>query len=390
MDTIAPGKTTEAPRRRRTRRTPVLVAVAIVVAIALILVADRPRHRPAASAKPDATIQTVTVARAARHDIPVTLAELGTVTPITTVTIKSQISGYLTEIAFHEGQDVRRGDFLAQVDPRPYQAVLEQYEGNLLRDQAMLRDAQLNLYRYQHLVKLDSIAQQNLDAQEATVAQYEGAVKTDQGQIDAEKLDLIYAHITAPSDGRLGLRQVDNGNYVTPGDTNGIVVLTQLRPISIIFTVPQTALGPVLERMRQAPLGVTALASDDTTVLAEGTVGTIDNQIDTTTGTVKLRAIFPNTDESLFPNQFVNVSLLVDTRHDVITVPNEAVQHGTPGTYVFLVQPDHTVTLRTISAGASANGLTEVASGLAPGDTVVVEGTSRLREGSKVSVVESP
>jgi multidrug efflux system membrane fusion protein len=375
--------------RRRSRKALGVFLVLAAIAVGLLLW----RHPWTGDNKivrgpPDfSAAQSVTVAHAALGDMPVTLTALGTVTSLDTATIKSQISGYLTQIAFQEGQDVKKGDFLAQVDPRPYQAVLEQYQGNLLRDQALLRDAQIDLARYQNLSRLDSISRQNVDTQAAAVAQYTGAVKTDQGLIDGEKLQIEYAHITAPADGRLGLRQVDNGNYVTPGDTNGLVVLTQLKPISVIFTVPQTQLGPVLLRLRQTALPVTALASDNVTVVGTGTVQTIDNQIDTTTGTVKLRAIFPNDDETLFPNQFVNTLLLVNTVRDAIVVPNEAVQRGTPGTYVYLVGADRTVSLRKIAIGDSANGKTVVTSGLAVGDTVVIDGTSRLRAGSQVSIV---
>ena len=328
MDTspIPPASTrtvqmTSAPRRSRTA---VWVLIGIAVLAGGLLAWRHPwtgdntlRRGP-----PDFNAaQSVTAARATSGDIPVTLSALGTVTSLTTVTIRSQIAGYLTQVAFTEGQEVHKGDFLAQVDPRPYQAVLEQFQGNLLRDQALLRNAQRDLARYQGLSRLDSISRQNVDTQAAAVAQYQGAEKTDQGQIDAEQLDIDYAHIVAPSDGRLGLRQVDAGNYVTPGDATGLAVLTQLKPISVIFTVPQTELGPVLVRLKQTALPVSALGTDGTTVLGSGSVQTIDNQIDTTTGTVKLRALFANADETLFPNQFVNTTLLVDTVHDAVVIP---------------------------------------------------------------------
>jgi multidrug efflux system membrane fusion protein len=392
MDTLPaspPPQDTRVPPRPRSRRVVVVSLVLVAVVAALVLwrhpwTGANKLHRGRPT---QATTQSVTVAKAVSGTIPVTLPALGTVTPLTTVTIKSQVSGYLTQIAFHEGQEVKKGDFLAQVDPRPYQAVLEQYQGNLLRDQALLKNAQLDLKRYQGLSKLDSISRQNVDTQAATVAQYQGAVKTDQGQIDAEQLDLDYAHITAPIDGRLGLRQVDLGNYVTPSDTNGIVVLTKIKPMSVIFTVPQTELDPVLLRLRTATLPVTAFAADNVHVVGTGVVRAIDNQIDTSTGTVKLRAIFPNTDETLFPNQFVNISLLVNTIDNAILVPTDAVQRGTPGTYVFLVSADNTVSLRKITIGDAANGQTVVTAGLALGDTVVLDGTSRLRAGSKVTIV---
>jgi multidrug efflux system membrane fusion protein len=383
---MAPTKTAQPQRRSRKGR---LVVAGVVLVLVGVLVWRHPWTRAHKAAPVDAAAlpQSVSVARASLGDIPITLAALGTVTPLTTVTVRSQISGYLTQIGFTEGQEVKRGDFLAQVDPRPYQAVLEQYEGNLQRDQALLRNAQHDLARYQHLSKLDSISGQNVDTQAALVAQYEGTVKTDQGLIDAEKLDIEYCHIVAPSDGRVGLRQVDQGNYVTPGDTNGIVVLTQLRPISVIFTLPQTELTPVLLRLRQGALGVTAYASDNTTVVGQGSVSTIDNQIDTTTGTVKLRALFANADETLFPNQFVNTVLLVATQHNAVVIPSEAVQRGTPGTFVYLVAADDTVSLRPITTGEAADGMTAVSAGLAVGDTVVTDGTSKLRAGTKVTIV---
>lgn len=386
---IAPSASVQSPRPPRRSRKGLYVLLAVVLVAVVVLVWKHPwtgdnkivRGRP-----PGDQATSVTVARADIGDIQVSVASLGTVTPLTTVTVKSQISGYLMAIDFTEGQEVKKGDVLAQVDDRPYLATLEQFQGNLLRDQALLKNAQLDLSRYQNLSRLDSISRQNVDTQGATVAQYQGAVKTDQGEIDAQKLNIDYARITAPSDGRVGLRQVDVGNYVTPGDTNGLVVLTQLKPISVIFTIPQTELSGVLERLRGGSLPVTAYASDNSTVVGTGSVSTIDNQIDTTTGTVKLRAMFANDDETLFPNQFVNTSLLVRTVRGALTIPNEAVQRGTPGTYVYLVGADNKVSLRKIAVGVAAAGTTQVLSGLERGDAVVLDGTSRLRAGSAVSI----
>ncbi len=371
-------------RRSRLKRGGVIgvVVVLLVLLVSGIRHAQR-RAKPAAGPIP----QSVSVARVARGDVPVRLIELGTVTPLTTVTVRSQISGYLTEVGFTEGEEVTQGAFLAQVDPRPYQAILTQYQGNLLRDQALLTNARLDLHRYDRLVKLNSIAEQNLDTARASVGQYEGAVKTDQGLIAGEQVNLIYAHITAPIAGRIGLRLVDPGNYVTPGDTTGIAVLTQMKPMSVIFTVPETRLTEVLAGLRAGPLAVVARDGDAGPVLAAGNVRTIDNQVDTTTGMVKLRAIFPNTDEALFPNAFVTVSLLVTTHRDAVVVPSDAVQHGTPGNYVFLVKPDDTVTLRAVTIGDSADGRTEILAGLTEGERVVLQGTSRLREGAKIAVV---
>ena len=373
-------------RRRPRLRTVIVLVVAGVFAF-LLISGIRHAHHAGKKAGAKTRTETVTVAKVTLGDIPVRLTELGTVTPLTTVTVKSQISGYLTAVGFKEGEEVTKGTVLAQVDPRPYEAVLTQYEGNLLRDQALLKNARIDLNRYQHLMSLNSIAEQNLDTARATVGQYEGAVKTDEGQIAAEQLDLDYARITAPVTGRIGLRQVDVGNYVTPGDATGIAVLTEMTPMSVIFTIPQTALAEVLDGMKHGPLAVSAREGDGGKVLATGTVRTIDNQVDTTTGTVKLRAIFPNTDEALFPNAFVTVSLLVTTHTGVVVVPSDAVQSGAPGTYVFVVQPGDIVRTVPVSVGDSADGRTEITKGLSPGETVVLEGMGRLRDGAHVLIV---
>ncbi len=380
---------TEPSRRTRRRPRPRTLILLGVGGLFVFLLVTGIRHARETSKKPavKARSETVSVAKVTRGDIPVRLTELGTVTPLATVTVKSQISGYLVSVGFKEGEEVTKGTVLAQVDPRPYEAVLTQYEGNLLRDQALLKNARIDLNRYQRLVKLNSIAEQNLDTARASVGQYEGAVKTDQGLIAAEQLDLDYARITAPVDGRIGLRLVDRGNYVTPGDATGIAVVTEMKPMSVIFTIPQTALSAVLDGLKQGPLAVSARDGDGGRVLASGTVRTIDNQVDTTTGTVKLRAIFPNTDEALFPNAFVNVSLLVTTHRGVVVAPSDAVQSGSMGTYVFVVQPNDTVKTVPVSVGDSADGRTEITKGLQPGETVVLEGMGRLRDGAHVTIV---
>ncbi len=286
-------------------------------------------------------------------DMPVTLNALGTVTPLATVTVKTQISGYLAQVAFQEGQTVKQGDFLAQIDPRPYQVALEQAEGTLARDQALLADARLDLTRYEQLVAQDSIAAQQRDTQRALVKQDEGIVKTDQGQVDGAKLNLVYCHIVAPISGRVGLRQVDQGNYVTPGDANGIVVITQLQPITVLFTLPEDSIPATLKRFRAgATLTVDAWDRAHVTKLADGALASIDNQIDVTTGTVKLKANFPNIDESLFPNQFVNAELLLDTQHGATLVPQSAIQRGAPGTFVYLIDTaTQTVAVRPVTLG---------------------------------------
>lgn len=330
----------------------------------------------------------VSVASAAKKDIPITLTALGTVTSLATATVKSQISGYLTEIHFTEGQMVKKGDLLAQVDPRPYQATLAQYEGQREKDQALLDNARRDLKRYQTLISQDSTSRQTLDTAAATVRQYEGTVRSDQGQIDAQKLNIAYCRITSPVEGRVGLRQVDVGNYVTPSDSSGIAVVTQLDPISVLFTLSEDSLRLLMPRLKAgASLQVTAYDRTNTEKLAEGTLQTVDNQIDTATGTIKLRAVFDNAEATLFPNLFVNVTLHVNTLHDVVVVPSSAVLTGIPGTYTYLLNADSSsVVLRKITTGPSAEGYVSVTSGLAEGDRVVIDGADHLSDGAKVRI----
>ncbi len=331
--------------------------------------------------------QAVRTAPAVAGDMPVVLNELGTVTPLATVTVQTQISGYLQQVAFTEGQMVKPGDFLAQIDPRPYQAALETAQGTLAHDQALLAEARIDLARYQKLASQDSIAKQQVDTQAALVKQYEGSVLSDQGTVDTQKTNLIYCHITAPVAGRVGLRQVDQGNYVTPSLTNGLVVITQLQPISVIFTVPEDALPQIMPRLAAGvKLPVTAFDRTDSHKLAEGVMAVLDNQVDTTTGTVKIRAMFDNTDSALFPNQFVNVQLLVNTIQNTVLVPTAAIQRGVPGTYVFVVKPDDTVSVQTVTIGPGDGTNTAVLKGLSIGEAVVIDGTDRLHEGAKVTV----
>jgi multidrug efflux system membrane fusion protein len=333
-----------------------------------------------------APAQPVGIALAAHGDVRIVVNALGTVTPLATVTVKTQIAGQLQQIGFTEGQIVHKGDFLAQIDPRPYQAALAQYEGQLARDQGLLKQAQVDLVRYQTLLRQDSIARQQADDQVFIVQQDEGTIRSDQAQIDTQKLDLTYCHIVAPVDGRVGLRQVDAGNYVQTSDTDGIVVITQLQPISVLFSIAEDNLPMVQKQVHAgAKLPVTAYDRANVTELATGELATLDNQIDTTTGTVKLRALFPNTDETLFPNQFVNARLLVDTLHDVVTVPTAAIQRGAPGTYTYLVGADATVTVRPVKMGVTDGDKVQIVSGLAVGDRVVIDGADRLREGAHVS-----
>jgi multidrug efflux system membrane fusion protein len=327
----------------------------------------------------------VVAVQATKGTIDVYFTGLGAVTPIYTVTVQSQIAGYLMQVFYKEGQIVHKGDPLVEIDPRPYQVMLENAQAGLLRDQANLDNAKVDLQRYQTLVPVHAVPEQQLATQEALVKADEGIVATDQAQIDTAKLDLTYCHITAPITGRVGLRLVDPGNYVTPAQSTGLVVITQIQPITVIFTLPEDQLPALMERLRVgARLRVDAYDREMTKRIAQGWLETIDNQIDPTTGTVKLRASFDNRDGALFPNQFVNCKLLVEEKQGVTLVPTAAVQRNSQQTYVFLVKPDSTVTVKTTTIGTVEGDESEVTSGLAPGDEVVMTGVDRLQEGTKV------
>ena len=329
----------------------------------------------------------VGVASIAKADVPVVYQALGTVTPLATVIVHSQINGQLIQVAFHEGQMVKAGDFLAQVDPRPYQAALEQAQGTLARDQALLKEAQIDLARYQGLAAQNSIATQQVDNQQSLVHQYEGTVKADQAQVDTQQLNLTYAHISAPVSGRVGLRQVDVGNYVTTADANGVVVITELEPISVVFSLPEDDMPAILARMRNnAVLPAAAYDRSQTTLLAQGRLSAVDNQVDVATGTVKLRALFDNRDHVLFPNQFVNVDLTADVLHGALVMPVPAIQRGAQGTFVYVVKPDSTVAVQTVSLGTQDGQRVVVLKGLSAGQQVVTDGADRLRDGAPVTV----
>ena len=384
----ARGSVSERPRRSRLR--PLLWLLLIVAIIGgAVWYLPRPETQPRNGRPASGAAIPVGVASVEKGDMPVTLSQLGTVIPLAMVTVKTQISGYLMQVAFHEGQMVNKGDFLAQIDPRPYQVALEQAEAQLAKDQALLKNARLDLQRYDTLVAQNSIAKQTRDTQVSLVAQYEATVKADQAQIDAQKLNLTYCRIVSPVTARVGLRQVDSGNYVQMSDTNGIVVVTLLQPISVIFTLPEDNLPQVMKRVRTgAILSVTANDRIGATELAQGKLDTVDNQIDTTTGTVKLRAIFDNNEQNLFPNQFVNVKLLVNTLHDVDIVTNSAIQRGAPGTFVYVIKPDHTVSVQKVKLGPTDDQRIAILSGLQPGENVVVDGSDRLRDGAKVAFAD--
>jgi multidrug efflux system membrane fusion protein len=396
-----------APRRPRWVKPVVIVALVALVAVGAWLIWG-PSSSPSKSASADAAkgkaagkgggkagggdpnrIQPVAAVAARVGDINIVQSALGTATALRTATIKPRVDGQLQSVLFTEGQLVKAGDSIAQIDPIPFQVQLAQAEGQLARDAAMLNNARLDLERYRTLLAQDSIATQQVDQQAAQVKQLEGTVKIDQAQVDNAKLQLSYTHITAPIPGRLGLRQVDPGNMVHGSDPNGVVVITQVDPITVLFTIPQDNLPRVLARLAAGDKpAVEAWDRDQKNLLAKGLLITTDNQIDVATGTVKLKAQFPNGDNKLFPNQFVNVRMVVDVRKGVVVVPSAAIQRGNQGNVVYVVKDDNAVTLRTVQTGPTEGNLTAVESGLAAGERVITDGVDRIREGQKVEVTE--
>lgn len=369
------------------------LAVLIAVLLGCYLVVRMPSSRPARTAGPDAqaALQPVAATTIGRGDVRVTVNALGTVTPIATVTVQTQINGQLQEVAFSEGQMVEKGEFLAQIDPRPYQLLQAQYEGQLARDQGVLDQARANLVRYKKLAETNAIARQQYEDQVYIVQQDEGTVKLDQALIDQQKLNVAYCRIVSPITGRIGLRLVDPGNYVQTTNNTGLAVIAQVQPITVIFPVPEDDLREVLPQLSAGtPLEVQAYDRANVRLLATGHVAALDSQIDTTTGMVKLRARFDNADHALFPNQFVNAQLVVKMLHDVVTVPTAAIQRGAPGTYVYIIDAHDTVSVRPVNIGPTDGPTAAVSSGLSAGDRVVVDGTDHLRDGARVTVSAAP
>jgi multidrug efflux system membrane fusion protein len=383
-----------APRKRRTG---LKLLGAILLAVAAILAWERWEQlapgtvddkKPAEKAGPPP--QTIRAAGAERGDMPITIDALGTVTPLATVTVHTQISGRLMSVGFTEGQLVKVGDFLDQIDPRPYEAALAQAQGQLAKDTALLQQAQADLARYITLTKQDSIARQQVEDQQFLVTQDKAAIQSDQAQIDTAKLNIGYTHIVSPINGRVGLRLIDAGNFVQPTDSTGLVVITQLDPISVVFTTPEDNLPRITARLNSgAKLQATAFDRANVQQLAVGELTSFDNEIDTTTGTFKLRATFANPDNVLFPSQFVNVRLLVDTLKNVVLVPNAAVQLGQSGPFVYVVKDEASVEVRKVKSGPSDSAHTVIESGLNPGESVVIDGVDRLRDGAAVRLVSA-
>ena len=390
-----PEKDALPPRRGLLRQWWFWLALTILTGAAVYYFLVAPSAKTDTTTSPggrrgaNARVIPAVTATARVGDINVYLNGLGSAMPLHTVTVKPRIDGQLMKVLFREGEVVKPGQLLAEIDPRSYEVQLTQAEGQMARDQALLKNAQVDAERYRTLFKQDSIAKQQLDTQEALVRQYQGAVKVDQGQIDNAKLQLSYTRVTAPLGGRLGLRQVDPGNIVHASDANGLVVITQLQPITVVFSIPEDSIPGVMRKLQAGDkLAVDVYDRAQKSKLASGVLLTVDNQIDTTTGTVKLKAEFPNTDFALFPNQFVNTRMLVDVKRSVLIIPSAAVQRGSQGTFVYVVKEDHTVNMRPIKVGPVQGDDIAIEEGLTAGEMVVTEGADKLRDGAKIELAQ--
>jgi len=384
----APSIGSSATAKPRSRRGFVLTAFLVLLCLAAVVWWTRQGGAPQqAGGGRNGAPMSIVPEVVGKGDIGINLNALGTVTSLATVTVRTQISGYLMRVVFKEGDEVKKGDLLVEIDSRPYEATLAQAKGQLARDEAMLKGAQVDLTRYQGLAAQNAVPHQTLDTQIALVAQDQSSVEADKAAVKSAEVNLQYTRIVSPLDGRVGLRQVDQGNYVTPGDANGLVVITQLQPISVLFTVPEDNLQAISKRIQSgAVLPATALDRSGANTIADGTLQTFDSQIDQTTGTIKLRAQFPNEDRALFPNQFVNIRLLLDTHKDVTTISTAGVQRGVPGTFVYLISDDSTVSVRPVQLGITDDDRVEVLSGLKPGERVVIDGADKLRDGAKIII----
>ena len=376
----------DAPKTKGRRGMTWAIAGVVILVVGVLIwrIAQKGKHM---DGPPKMGPSPVKVATVQRGQLPVIISALGTVTPLATVTVKNQVAGQLVQVAYKEGQDVKKGDVLAVIDPRPYQAALEQAQGTLAKDEAALANAKLDLARYEELIKEDSVSRQQLDTQRATLRQAEAQLTTDRGAISTAQVNLSYTKIVSPIDGRVGLRKVDQGNFIGAGEATGLVVITQLHPISVLFPIPEDELAPIAKRFKAGnAIAVTVYDRSGNNKLAEGQLITIDNVVDTTTGTVRLRAQFTNDDETLYPQQFVNVQILVDTLSDALLMPTAGIQRGQNGTFVYVVGAGDVVQSRPVKLGASHESVIAVLEGLNEGERVVVDGTDRLRDGATVVV----
>lgn len=373
------------PSNLRSNKIGLSVSATILLFFSLMLAGCSSIDQPKTAHARGPQVMPVAIATVERRSIPVYLTGLGSVSAFNTVSIRSRVDGQLVQVAFKEGQHVNKGDLLAVIDPRPYQVALSQAEATLFKDHALLSDARLNYQRYKGLLQESgAMSQQQVDTQQATVDQLEGTVRTDQANIDNAKLNLSYCHIMAPVSGRVGLRLVDVGNMVHASDANPLLVITQLQPIAVLFTLPEDQLPEVAREMAHHTLEVDAYSRDDRTRLSTGKLLTIDNQIDPTTGTGKLKAVFDNPDDQLWPNQFVNVRLLLKTRTNSIVVPAAAVQRGPQGNFVYVVKSNHTVQVRPVEVALTQYNISAISNGVSAGDVVVTDGQDKLQDGSKV------